>query len=152
MEETSLWDGYFNQSWQSFILTLIVKKVKRWLHHSEIQSFYEWIKKQFGPKVGFELRLGRRKKAWRKETIIPFTAKNPLLKTWLVSDNEYTHHRFVLLVATAHCAKMVNFGCNIHIYQSFGFILTKGQLFLKCLFGFFNSPKKWTKTIRLEVP
>ena len=55
--------------------------VKRWLHHSEIQSFYERIKKQFDPKVGFELRLGRRKKAWRKETIIPFTAKNPLLKT-----------------------------------------------------------------------
>ena len=139
MEETSLWDGYFNQSWQSFILTLIVLElktlihgqfyfVKRWLHHSEIQSFYERIKKQFDPKVGFELRLGRRKKAWRKETIIPFTAKNPLLKTWLVSDNEYTHHRFVLLVATAHCAKMVNFGCNILIYQSFGFILTNRTL------------------------
>ena len=32
------------------------------MHHSEIQSFYEQIKKQFDPKVGFELRLGRRKK------------------------------------------------------------------------------------------
>jgi hypothetical protein len=40
-----------------------------------------------------------------------------------VSDNEYTHHRFVLPVATAHCAKMANFGYNIPIYQSFGFIL-----------------------------
>ena len=27
----------------------------------------------------------------------------------------------------------------------------KGQLILKCLFGVFNSPKKQTKTIRLEV-
>ena len=29
---------------------------------------------------------------------------------------------------------------------------TKGQLISKCLFGVFNSPKKRTKTIRLEVP
>ena len=29
---------------------------------------------------------------------------------------------------------------------------TKGQLISKCLFCFFNSPKKRTKTIRLEVP
>ena len=142
MEETSLRDGYFTQSWQSFILTLIVLELKtlihgqsicfyfekRWLHYNEIQSFYERIKKQFDPKVGFELRLGRRKKAWRKETIIPFTAKNPLLKTWLVSDNEYTHHRLVLPVATAHCAKMTHFGCNIPIYQSFRFILTSRML------------------------
>ena len=28
----------------------------------------------------------------------------------------------------------------------------KGQLISKCLFGVFNSPKKRTKTIRLEVP
>ena len=30
--------------------------------------------------------------------------------------------------------------------------LAKGQLILKCLSGVFNSPKKRTKTIRLEVP
>ena len=30
--------------------------------------------------------------------------------------------------------------------------LTKGQLISKCLLGVFNSPKKRTKTIRLEVP
>ena len=29
---------------------------------------------------------------------------------------------------------------------------TKGQIISKCLFGVFNSPKKRTKTIRLEVP
>ena len=29
---------------------------------------------------------------------------------------------------------------------------TKGQLISKCLFGVPTSPKKWTKTIRLEVP
>ena len=29
---------------------------------------------------------------------------------------------------------------------------TKGQLISKCLFGVFNSPKKQTKTILLEVP
>ena len=28
----------------------------------------------------------------------------------------------------------------------------KGQLISKCLFGVLNSPKKPTKTIRLEVP
>ena len=28
---------------------------------------------------------------------------------------------------------------------------SKGQLISKCLFGVFNSPKKRTKTIRLEV-
>ena len=28
----------------------------------------------------------------------------------------------------------------------------RGQLISKCLFGVFNSPKKGTKTIRLEVP
>ena len=28
----------------------------------------------------------------------------------------------------------------------------KGQLILKCLFGVFNSSKKWTNTIWLEVP
>ena len=28
----------------------------------------------------------------------------------------------------------------------------KGQLISKCLFGVFNSPKKWTKTIGLKVP
>ena len=30
--------------------------------------------------------------------------------------------------------------------------ILKGQLISKCLFGFFNSPQKLTKTIRLEVP
>ena len=29
---------------------------------------------------------------------------------------------------------------------------SKGQLISKCLVGVFNSPKKWPKTIRLEVP
>ena len=32
------------------------------------------------------------------------------------------------------------------------FELSKGQLISKCLFGVFNSPKKQTKTIQLEVP
>ena len=32
-----------------------------------------------------------------------------------------------------------------------GIQITKGQLISKCLFGVFNSPKKWTKTIQLEV-
>ena len=31
-------------------------------------------------------------------------------------------------------------------------VFWKGQLISKCLFGVFNSPKKWTKIIRLEVP
>ena len=31
-------------------------------------------------------------------------------------------------------------------------MITKGQFISKCLFGVFNSPKKRTKTIRLEVP
>ena len=31
-------------------------------------------------------------------------------------------------------------------------ILAKGQLISKCLFVVFNSPKKQTKTIRLEIP
>ena len=31
-------------------------------------------------------------------------------------------------------------------------LCAKGQLISKCLFGVFNSPKKPTKTIRLEVP
>ena len=30
-------------------------------------------------------------------------------------------------------------------------LATKGQLISKCLFGVFNSPKKRTKTIQLEV-
>ena len=32
------------------------------------------------------------------------------------------------------------------------FSLAKGQLISKCLFGIFNSPKKRTKIIRLQVP
>ena len=31
-------------------------------------------------------------------------------------------------------------------------MLSKGQLILKCFMSDFNSPKKRTKTIRLEVP
>ena len=33
-----------------------------------------------------------------------------------------------------------------------GLVPDKGQLISKCLFGVFNSSKKRTKTIRLEVP
>ena len=36
--------------------------------------------------------------------------------------------------------------------QNFFLLPFKGRLILKCLFGFFNSPKKQTKTIRLELP
>ena len=33
-----------------------------------------------------------------------------------------------------------------------GELMFKGQLISKCLFGIFNSPKKRTKLVRLEVP
>ena len=40
---------------------------------------------------------------------------------------------------------------NIKLHKVFGPIMVKGQLISKCCFGVFNSPKKRTKTILLEV-
>ena len=39
---------------------------------------------------------------------------------------------------------------QLHLKEHVSF--TKGQLISKCIFGVFNSSKKWTKTNRLEVP
>ena len=40
---------------------------------------------------------------------------------------------------------------NIKLHKVFGPIMVKGQLISKCCFAVFNSPKKRTKTILLEV-
>ena len=88
---------------------------------------------------------------WRKKCgshMIFFQIFRKLLKNYFIKNLQTT----IALTFLTHIIIVIDgvFG----FCRDFNFIaiLAKVQLISKCLFGVFNSPKKRTKSIRLEVP
>ena len=63
--------------------------------------------------------------------------------------DDLTHSAYKLYMSSNHICMYFH---ELHLKKISFIRITKGQLISKCLFGVFNSSKKRTKTIRLEVP